>query len=145
MSKQFVFVYGSLLRGLHNHDVIANQTFVAEGATVDPYHLLSLRGFPGAVSGDCLPNPKPILGELYAVDSDGMALLDRLESNGQFYQRYTTDVLDTEGNCYEAWCYFLIDEPHYVETCEPVPHNDWAAHYAEAPFHPLNQSATVNA
>lgn len=79
-----VFVYGSLKRGLHNHELLTRHgaRFVGTDAVVG-YSLFSLGSFPAAV-----PAKKgKVTGELYAVGTDGMAALDRLEGCPGFYTR----------------------------------------------------------
>jgi len=133
----FVFTYGSLCRPCSNHAFIENQKFVAEAATIDKFHMVSFRGFPGAVDADKFENPLPLLGELYQVDEAAMVKLDQLESNGNFYQRYELEVVTTTGECVVAWCYVLLNQDDYTYLPQ-VPHNDWCAFREGAAYHPLN-------
>ncbi|MDJ0610502.1 MAG: gamma-glutamylcyclotransferase family protein [Kiloniellales bacterium] len=75
-----VFVYGTLKRGFPYHQTgLAGQRFLAVCRTLEAFPLVIagpwfspvLIAEPGA--------GRRVLGELYAVDGDGLALLDRLE------------------------------------------------------------------
>ena len=74
--------------------------------------MLDLGHFPAVVGGDM-----KIQGELYQVDSETLASLDRLEGHPSFYERRRICVVvpDPRGGEAEggAWCYFLSSQ--YVE------------------------------
>ena len=93
VSSEFtnVFVYGTLKRGQCLHHVLADQEFLGQAQTKPVYVMVSLGDFPGLVlpeafSGDV--NGVSIEGELYRVDRDCLAELDRVECVGEnMYQR----------------------------------------------------------
>lgn len=113
-----VFVYGSLLRGLGNHGLIARHAarggavFMGEAETRDPYAMISFGAFPGVVDGG--ENPERVTGEVWIVDDLALAELDRLEGNGRFYTRKRIVV----GDALIAWCYLLpsdyLDHPRVM-------------------------------
>ena len=77
-----VFVYGSLKKGFHNHYLLEDSVFVATDI-VDGYSLVDLGSFPMA-----LPDPEGhIIGEIYYITPETLIALDRLESEGTFYNR----------------------------------------------------------
>jgi gamma-glutamylcyclotransferase (GGCT)/AIG2-like uncharacterized protein YtfP len=78
-----VFVYGSLLSGLGNHRVIAHAPFLGTARTLRRYTLVSLGAFPGLLEG----GHTAIHGELYAVNDETLAVLDRFEGHPGFYVR----------------------------------------------------------
>ncbi len=118
-----VFVYGSLLAGLGNHRLLRRHCarLVAPAQTINAgWTMLSLGGFPGVVHG----GEDVIYSEVYRVDQDGLAALDRLEGYPTFYDREQIEVsaLAGEGAPMKVWIYVLQrqvgDEP-------VVPGGDW--------------------
>ncbi len=99
-----VFVYGSLLAGLHNHRLLHSARFVAPGETRPEYEMRSLGGFPGVLAG----GSTTIVGEVYAVDDDTLRQLDRLEGHPHFYKR-TATVVRIAGAAHWVWMYQLVE------------------------------------
>ncbi len=121
-----VFVYGSLMRGLHNHHYLRTARLVEATLTVSEHSLVDLGAFPGVT---WLPlawehHSTPIKGELYEVDDPTLALLDRLEGHPRFYERKEVDLQ----NGATAWMYFLVrpDMDHH-----PVLTGDWRRYCAD--------------
>ena len=48
--------------------------------------------------------------ELYSVDSDTFAELDRLEGHPTFYRREQISIIGQSGQEYSAWVYMVGDE-----------------------------------
>lgn len=97
-----VFVYGSLKKGFGNHHVISKGEFISVDETLyNDWHMFNMGGFPGVVEGT-----KVVTGEVYEVDDEVMAGLDRLEGNGSFYTREIVELSKNE----MAWMYIL---PNY--------------------------------
>ena len=111
-----VFVYGSLLRGLHNHGVIASSRFVRRTATKACYTMHDLGAYPAVVHG----GNTSIVGELYRVTDETLVGLDRLEGHPRFYTRCVTRVRSGE----YAWIYLLAEDQ--VVGVPRVPGGDWA-------------------
>ena len=110
----YVFVYGSLKRGFGNHRLVEDSTFVGSAMTLDKsYEMVSMGGFPGVIDG----KSNRIQGELYEIDDKVFKLLDRLESNGSFYERHLTNVILLDnpngGKKYKAWIYIIKDSEFY--------------------------------
>lgn len=101
MAKKKVFVYGSLKQGYGNHPLIATGELLGEHITEPKYTMYSLGSFPAVT----LRGDTGISGEVYAVDDETFARLDRLEGYPHFYDR---TVIDTPHG--EAWMYFLERE-----------------------------------
>lgn len=78
-----IFVYGSLLRGQANHGVLRRHgaRFVAAGKTEPRFTMYSLGEYPAIASH----GKTAIAGEVYAVDADALAALDKFE--GAQYRR----------------------------------------------------------
>jgi gamma-glutamylcyclotransferase (GGCT)/AIG2-like uncharacterized protein YtfP len=97
-----VFVYGSLKQGFHNHRLLALAKKVGD-TEIMGYKMVNLGQFPGIISD--IESKTPIKGEVYEVNAEQMATLDRLEGHPHFYMRFpvTTDL----GT---AWVYTLSEK-----------------------------------
>lgn len=78
-----LFVYGTLMRGQHNHRVLAGARFVGPALTRDAFTLLDLGGCPALVTGPV----SRIVGEVFEVDEVTLARCDRLEGHPTLYRR----------------------------------------------------------
>lgn len=99
-----VFVYGSLLRGLGNHQVLTGNgqaEFIRTDRTLSEHTMLDLGGYPGVVAG----GSTSILGEVWRVDRRCLQALDILEGHPHFYRREPVQLAETSG----AVTYFLQD------------------------------------
>ena len=110
-----VFVYGSLKLGFSNNALLRQHgaeflgTRVTDAARFD---MVSMGGFPAVLDG----GEAKISGELYEASDACMRSLDRLESNGQFYQREVVCLRggtnDSDGGDF-AWMYLLMTDSGY--------------------------------
>ena len=92
-----VFVYGTLRRAKRNHALLETSRFIGEAATLRTYWMITTGAFPivlDAVPADFGRLPLAIAGEIYHVDDAVLEQLDRLERNGQAYDRKVTDVVE---------------------------------------------------
>lgn len=101
-----VFVYGSLRKGQHNHDVLLalKPTFLKDDQ-IEAIKMPTRYAFPAIQEGLGLVD-----GELYETDAEGVLMLDRFEGHPTFYQR--REVTTKSG--VKAWAYFgtgVINEP----------------------------------
>lgn len=109
MSKHSVFVYGSLRKGFHNNHFMKDAEFVCEARSRNPEWLLNQfnsKSKPGAFVPGITEGDKYIKGEIYKVDDEGLAKLDKLEENGTRYQRR---LVNFEGG-HSAWMYVHVDK-----------------------------------
>lgn len=90
-----LFVYGTLKRGLANHHRLGGACFIAE-AVMEGVDLHDLGPFPMAIAGDGRAQ-----GELYRVDGEQLALLDRFEGVPRLYERCRRRLSDGR----QAWIY----------------------------------------
>ena len=95
-----VFVYGSLKRGYWNSALLSDSVFRGETVTEQRYHMLSgriegSRAFPVILDDDPALSVRPVAGEIYHVNDECLAQLDRLERVPESYERKIADV--TEG------------------------------------------------
>lgn len=117
METRFCFVYGSLMTGFSNHRRLGGARLIGT-RKLGGFRMLDLGAFPGIVPGGF----ELVLGELYEVNADQLADLDRLEGHPTFYRR--TLVTLTDGT--EAWTYVLVDLDRY-KRARAVRGNDWRA------------------
>jgi gamma-glutamylaminecyclotransferase len=117
-----VFVYGSLKRGRYNNDLLRESRFIGERNTHDETWIMrSLGGFPGVVKEHHGALSASICGELYEVDDNTLARLDRLEGNGHFYNRELVRLRDESE---PAWMYVLINHHSFGRDMQPLYEGD---------------------
>lgn len=102
--KHTVFVYGTLKDGFGNNRLLKSAEFIGRACTVLPYVMLDTGGFPVVFQDGGKHN---VSGEVYEVDDQTLAMLDRLEGHPSFYERrqIEVDVEDT-GVLQTCWMYF---------------------------------------
>lgn len=130
----YVFVYGSLLKGLQNHDYFLGQShFVGEATTVEQFVMFG-RGFP------LVRRPVPedngyfvgnVIGEVYGVTDRVLAMLDQLEGHPHFYERRFTSI--REHPTKSIWMYHWNDRDGRIQNEQVVPDPvskilDWRRH-----------------
>lgn len=95
---QLVFVYGTLKRGMVNHRHLAGARFVG-AVQLAGLDLFDLGPFPMAVPSD--DAGAVLQGELYAVDAEQLAALDRFEGVPRLYERQRHRLGDGQ----DVWVY----------------------------------------
>jgi gamma-glutamylcyclotransferase (GGCT)/AIG2-like uncharacterized protein YtfP len=101
-----VFVYGTLMQGYGNHRLLENSRFVAQATTSAPATLVNVGWFPAITTLDA--GPCPVAGEVYEVNAETLANLDRLEGVPSLYtrERVTVDAEDEHhAGTVEVWTY----------------------------------------
>lgn len=78
-----VFVYGTLLRGESNHNLLTDSRFLGMARTEPLFSLFDLGGYPAMSSGGCTS----VLGEIYEVTEEVLEALDELEGHPDWYRR----------------------------------------------------------
>jgi len=138
-----VLVYGSLKNDCGNHTLMhmIKADYLGRDSITGDFKMISFGSYPGVVrTGDDTKKPKPplrtIFGELYSINTEGLAALDQLESHPDFYERfkYRTDILDRN-----AWMYTLPGDDHYlnpvhfdqVDTCIWLPKDEEIAFWIQ--------------
>lgn len=104
-----VFVYGTLKSGFWNNGYLAEADFVGERYTYEAHFHMYDIGFPAVLWA---PGDLPcyhICGELYRVNRETLANLDRLESEGHMYKRRLVKLNDGEYAFMYVWCAELYD------------------------------------
>ena len=116
MSK--VFVYGSLMSGLHNNHCLRGATLLREATTAGKFSMFSIGTFPMVIEED---EWSTVVGEVWEVDDRTLSILDQLEGvDSGFYERI--DVLDDHNEL--CWMYIGAD-PSFCESRPRVANNDW--------------------
>jgi len=123
MSKNLVFVYGSLMRGFVNHEPFLSQAVsLGEGTTEGILYAVS-GSFPGMIHGDGV-----VHGEIYEVSEDELRDLDQLEgyrgTDTDLYSRERVSVNLRIGVNIQAWAYFY-NRPVKPEAL--IPSGSWRA------------------
>lgn len=118
-----LFVYGTLKRGLANHHQLSGARFVAE-ARMEGVDLHDLGPFPMAIAGEGLAH-----GELYRVDGEHLARLDRFEGVPRLYGRHLMPLSDGR----PAWIY--LGRPRQVRHSPRLAEGRWPAADGRRPRH----------
>ena len=90
MTQHRLFVYGTLMKGEHHHDVLKEARFVGLSETRPEYELVQIDYYPALIPGGSLR----IIGELYEVDDALLARLDELEEVPHYYVRERISLAD---------------------------------------------------
>lgn len=101
--KQYVFVYGTLLKGKRNHHILSNSKFIGKG-TISGYFMFNLGTYPGIQKSK---HDSKVIGEVYEVDETTMKVLDELEEVGYLYNKELIDV-NLENKTIKAYVYEYI-------------------------------------
>lgn len=129
-TKTKVFTYGTLMTGFHNNAVLGDAPKIGNGTTKEKFTLYHLPyGFPGAIDDGL--RPVNVRGEVYEVDSNGLARLDRLEGyrpDGDFnlYDRKEITVALDSGEEVKALIYIFARRDDSIEAARPT-NGDWRA------------------
>lgn len=118
LPKHLVFVYGTLKKGFPNHYYLKDQEYLGE-ATIRGT-MISLRHFPGVIN---VGNDQ-ITGELYQIDNETLARLDRLEGYPHFYERVPIELSDETTNTF-VWCYTLPESYLQEGNHQRIPDGIW--------------------
>lgn len=115
-----IFCYGSLMKGLGNHRLLASSKLISEAMTEARFTMLSLGGFPGIVAS----GETAVKGEVYEVTDPVLAQLDLLESHPRWYVRTPMTVNGKDGNDYRVEAYVLPDS-YLDDRYQKVLDGDW--------------------
>ena len=114
----FVFVYGSLKRGLCNHRLMREAEFRGNAVTVSPAFRMGNVGQYPEITRTQDAEAGYVLGEVYACSPSLLEELDKLECNGEWYQREKiqlriTDAKEPESDeLVVAWVYLWLKPRH---------------------------------
>lgn len=111
--KQLVFVYGTLRRGESNQHMLRRADCLGTHKTEPVYTMFNLGFFPAIVPGGATA----IVGEVFAVDTATLAMLDSFE---ECPEEYIRDQVTTPFG--EAWIYVYR---HIPKDAAVIPSGDW--------------------
>lgn len=117
-----IFCYGTLMKGHGNHRLLLKETTKALGKASTPsaFTMVHLGGFPGIIRG----GETSIQGEVYEVDAETLARLDRLEGHPDFYRREPIEgLLMPDGSHLDAEVYVL--PASYLARGKTIPSGVW--------------------
>jgi gamma-glutamylcyclotransferase (GGCT)/AIG2-like uncharacterized protein YtfP len=120
-----VFVYGSLLSGMGNHALLINSKKLGDAETPEGFGIVDLGWYPGAVKTD---KPGKVIGEVYEVDDQTFARLDRLEGYNSHSPKdglYNRISIDTTFG--EAYIYIYNGWGNRMDNI--ITSGDWRTHY----------------
>ena len=138
MEAATIFVYGTLKRGCRNHGLLKSAEFLSEAQTEPGCRMVDCGSHPGLVRAQALRtepgraesgraeqaqaesqsgDPAGIVfGELYRVDAELLAALDRFEDVPNEYERAAIRLSDGQ----EAQAYFYRGETAHLPVCGPI-------------------------
>jgi len=112
------FVYGTLLRDEGNHRFLADARFVGPARTLPCFRLVDLGAYPAMREG----GSAVVVGELYGLDDEQLARVDRLEGHPRYYSR--TRIRLASGTYANAY----LLPPHVAPDAPEIESGDWRAH-----------------
>ena len=106
-SKNKVFVYGSLKKGFKNHFLLSDSEYIGSGHTVEKYAL-----YIDKISFVYKKKPVSVIyGEIYLVDANTLANLDRLQYQPTWYYRELVEIMiDGLDSIEICWIYFFSNQ-----------------------------------
>lgn len=125
--SQNVFVYGSLLSGLHNNYILRGQRKIEDAETEEKFVMLDFGEYPGLINPIDDEEGVIIRGELWTVDDETLTRLDRLESAPYLYDRRVITI-KVRDEFEVAWIYLYVDGGRELRNVPSVPSGDWRAH-----------------
>jgi len=116
-----VFVYGSLLSGLHNHGALRDSVCIKKDEIAKGFLMFDIGNIPA-----CIHTGKSwdvIMGEVYEVNKETFNRLDRLEGFPSFYDRIEYKMLEKP-----VWIYIHRKISQIVPL---VASGDWREYYTQ--------------
>jgi gamma-glutamylaminecyclotransferase len=95
-------VYGTLKKGYSNSYLLHDASFVGSGVTADKYPMVS-NGIPFVIEDKGVGYNIKV--EVYRVNADTLANIDRLEGHPNWYERKQVKI-HCKGKVYMCWLYF---------------------------------------
>ncbi|MFC1745111.1 gamma-glutamylcyclotransferase family protein [Candidatus Riflebacteria bacterium] len=106
-NENLIFVYGTLRRGLSNHaQFLSDSEYIGTAKTVEKYAMYA-DGIPYVVTAE----PHSIItGEVYRVNEQTLAEIDRLEGHPDYYFRVKVEIILMNRERIMAWLYFCREK-----------------------------------
>lgn len=123
MSRQLVFVYGSLRRGTAGAMSVRfpEATYAAEGKVRG--RLYDLGAYPGLLLDG---SASMVSGEVYEVDDDTLRRLDEFELTSDYSRKRVEVELGSERT--QCWIYVPERNAEVITRYELIESGDWIAH-----------------
>lgn len=108
--RHIVFVYGTLTKGMGNHQLLKSAYFLGEGVIKGVLYDLPY-GFPGVIEGNGV-----VRGEVYIVNDYTLSQLDKLEGyfkdspQNSLYLRKIAEIKMDDGSIIEGYYYQFNDK-----------------------------------
>jgi gamma-glutamylcyclotransferase (GGCT)/AIG2-like uncharacterized protein YtfP/general stress protein 26 len=120
-----LFVYGTLRTPVGGpdgdtkyHHRIADEVGPGQRAELANAELYDFGAYPGIG-----PGTGTVVGELFDISEEGLAICDVIEGHPSFYTRERATVSVENGGTVEAWVYWA--PPTFVDGRTPEPSGDW--------------------
>jgi gamma-glutamylcyclotransferase (GGCT)/AIG2-like uncharacterized protein YtfP len=115
--SNLLFVYGTLMQGMRNHQYLEKAKFLGQAQTKPEYELMYNGSIPAMKAGT-----EAVKGELYEADDEALKGLDVLEEvNASLYEKKDIEVDGKTAVAYIGGNIFNYD------TWEHVPDGDYRA------------------
>ncbi|WP_193112100.1 gamma-glutamylcyclotransferase family protein [Sulfurimonas paralvinellae] len=109
----YLFVYGTLKQGFHNHHLLADAEFICNAASKQNYPMVNTEEyFPYLIDNE--GHGYNVKGEVYRIDEAILEMLDILEGYPQHYTRREIEVVSL-GIDLLAITYFLNEKIEYKD------------------------------
>jgi gamma-glutamylcyclotransferase (GGCT)/AIG2-like uncharacterized protein YtfP len=100
----YIFAHGTLRQGCRNSALISEAISMGRASTVESYALFKM-------DKKCVVTRRPetpIVGDVYAVTEEMLAMVDRFEGHPRINKRELVPCKLDDGSPLEAWIYFHI-------------------------------------
>lgn len=111
----YVFVYGTLMSGFGNNQLLKNATLMEYASTEDEYTLVISGFIPFLIDND---GGDYVVGEVYKINEKTLKNLDDLEGHPNWYERRVINVVSDVGDRFKVWAYFMPVRPKGAEVIE---------------------------
>ena len=103
--SSLIGVYGTLRKGMGNHDLIKHTTYKGLAYTTEEMRLC-VDGLPYLIEGEH-PAGYNVELELYEMYQYSLSLVDELEGHPYFYERKKLDCITEDGEFVSPWVYMV--------------------------------------
>jgi gamma-glutamylcyclotransferase (GGCT)/AIG2-like uncharacterized protein YtfP len=119
-ARRRLFVYGTLLEGQPGHGLLDGAEFVGAASTEPAFELIDLGAYAALVPG----GSTSVSGELYSLDREGLARIDRERQVPLLFERARIRLAD--GSDAEAY----VMPADKVRGRRRLRHGDWRKRFA---------------
>jgi len=107
----YLFVYGTLKNGFHNHHLLENTEFICSATTKQRYPMVNIEEyFPYLIDDE--GEGCHIEGEVYKIGEETLAIIDILEGYPELYNRHKI-IVKSFGIELQAITYFVNEKIDY--------------------------------